>query len=112
MPRHLQLYTARFLSLGTVVLHGVFLVKAVQVAGALPKKSGSVFEAVLYRGELSRGNVAQITGASERQARRVTSALIECGALASESSRAPLRLAFPARLAWRWMPRLFPERVG
>lgn len=81
-------------------------------AGALPKKSGAVLEAVLYRGELSRGNVAQITGASERQARRVTSALIACEALASESSRAPLRLAFPARLAWRWMPGLFPERVG
>ncbi|MXW65354.1 MAG: Fic family protein [Bacteroidetes bacterium SB0662_bin_6] len=81
-------------------------------AGALPKKSGSVLEAVLYRGELPRGDVAQITGASERQARRITSALIECEALASESSRAPLRLVFPARLAWRWMPGLFPERVG
>ena len=78
-------------------------------AGALPKKSGAVLEAVLYRGELPRGDVAQIIGASERQARRVTSALIACEALASESSRAPLRLAFPARLAWRWMPGLFPE---
>ena len=81
-------------------------------AGALPKKSGVVLEAVLYRGELPRGNVAQIIGASERQARRVTSALIGCEVLVSESSRAPLRLAFPARLAWRWMPGLFPEKVG
>jgi len=27
-----------------------------------------------------------------------------------ESTRAPLRLAFPATLAARWMPGLFPER--
>ena len=81
-------------------------------AGALPKKSGAVLEAVLYRGELPRGDVAQITGASERQARRVTSALIECEALTSASSRAPLRLAFPARFASRWMPGLFPEKIG
>ena len=77
-------------------------------AGALPKKSGAVLEAVLYRGELPRGDVAQITGASERQARRVTSALIEYEALTSASSRAPLRLAFPARLASRWMPGAIP----
>jgi len=30
--------------------------------------------------------------------------------LVSESSRAPLRLAFPAALASRWMPGLFPDR--
>ena len=33
------------------------------------------------------------------------------GALVSESSRAPLRLAFPASLAARWMPGLFPDYV-
>lgn len=77
-------------------------------ADGLPPKSGAVLEAVLYRGELSRGEVAHITGTGERQARRVTAALIEHGALASASSRAPLRLAFPARLASRWLPGLFP----
>jgi hypothetical protein len=30
--------------------------------------------------------------------------------LASEGARAPLHLAFPAKLAQRWMPGLFPER--
>ena len=78
-------------------------------AGVLPKQSSEAVEAVLYRGELSRGDVDQVTGTSERQARRITSALIQCGALVSESSRAPLRLAFPARLAARWTPGLFPE---
>lgn len=75
-------------------------------------KSGAILEAVLYRGELPRGDAASIVGTGERQARRVVSALIERGVLISESSRAPLRLAFPAALASRWMPGLFPERVG
>ena len=78
-------------------------------AAALPPKSGAVLEAVLYRGELPRGEIARIVGTSERQARRVTAALIEQEVLASASSRAPLRLAFPARLASRWLPGLFPE---
>jgi hypothetical protein len=42
----------------------------------------------------------------------VVSALIDQGVLTSESTRAPLRLAFPATLAARWMPGLFPERVS
>jgi Fic family protein len=77
----------------------------------LPPKSGSVLEAVLYRGELPRGDAAAIVGTGDRQARRVVSALIERGVLLSESTRAPLRLAFPATLAARWMPGLFPERT-
>jgi Fic family protein len=75
----------------------------------LPPKAGSVLEAVLYRGELPRGDVAGIVGTGERNARRVVSALVARGVLASESARAPLRLAFPAELASRWMPGLFPE---
>jgi len=75
----------------------------------LPSKSGAILEAVLYRGELPRADTASIVGTGERQARRVVSALIEHGVLLSDSSRAPLRLAFPATLASRWMPGLFPE---
>lgn len=78
-------------------------------AGVLPTKSDVVLKAVLYQGELSRSEVADMLGASDRTARRITSALIETGALKSESSRAPLLLAFPAKLAGRWMPGLFPE---
>jgi Fic family protein len=78
----------------------------------LPLKSGAILEAVLYRGELPRGDAASIVGTSDRQARRVVSALIEYGVLLSESNRAPLRLAFPATLASRWMPGLFPDQVG
>ena len=75
----------------------------------LPPKSGSILEAVLYRGELPRGDAAGVVGTGDRQARRVVSALTERGVLVSESPRAPLRLVFPAALASRWMPGLFPS---
>jgi Fic family protein len=78
--------------------------------GNLPAKSGSVLEGMLYRGDLSRGDLAKIVGTGDRQARRVVSSLMDKGVLTSESSRAPLRLVFPATLARRWMPGLFPER--
>jgi hypothetical protein len=80
--------------------------------GHLPPKSGEIFQAVLYRGDLPRAEVAGIVGTGERQARRIVSALVELGVLVSESTRAPLRLAFPAALAPRWMPDLFPEGTG
>jgi Fic family protein len=79
--------------------------------GELPPKSGGILEAVLYRGELPRGDASAAVGTGERQARRVVSALLEKGVLVSESQRAPLRLAFPATLAFRWMPGLFPEKA-
>ena len=79
--------------------------------GSLPRKSGSILEAVLYRGELPRGDADTVVGTGERQARRIVSALLDKGVLVSESSRAPLRLRFPAALAWRWMPGLFPEKA-
>lgn len=79
-------------------------------AEALPKKSDTILEAILYRGELLRGDVADLLGTGTRNARRVTSALLEAGVLTSTSTRAPLRLAFPAKLASRWMPGLFPDK--
>ena len=77
----------------------------------MPPKSGAVLEALLFRGELPRGDVAAIVGTGDRQARRVVSDLLEQGVLISESIRAPLRLAFPATLASRWMPGLFPDKT-
>jgi len=79
---------------------------------ALPAKAASVLEAVLYRGHLPRGEVADVLGASDRHARRVVSALTERSVLTSKSSRSPLHIAFPAKLASRWMPGLFPERTA
>ncbi|MBE0532698.1 MAG: Fic family protein [Rhodospirillales bacterium] len=76
----------------------------------LPAKAGTILEAVLYRGELPRGDVADLLGTTPRHARRVVAVLTEKNVLASAGPRDPLRLAFPAALASRWMPGLFPER--
>ena len=79
--------------------------------GEIPQKAGSVLEAVLFRGELPRGDAADLLGVSDRQARRVVAALAERRVLASESPRSPLHIAFPAKLASRWMPGLFTEKA-
>jgi len=79
--------------------------------GVLPPKSGLILEALLYRGALQRGEIAGILGVGERQGRRVAAALAGLGLILSETSRAPIWLAFPASLAARWMPGLFPEKA-
>jgi len=80
--------------------------------GTLPAKAGNVLEAILFRGELPRADVAGLLGATDRHARRIVAPLVERGIVASDHVRAPLRLAFPATLAPRWMPGLFPEKTG
>jgi aspartokinase len=70
----------------------------------------TILETILYRGELPRGNADTLVSTGERQARRVVSSLLAKRVLKSKSRRAPLRLAFPATLAARWMPGLCPER--
>jgi Fic family protein len=80
--------------------------------GALPPQAGSILEAVLYRGELPRGEVADLLGLTPRHARRIVAALVDRNILTADGQREPLRLAFPAALASRWMPGLFPERAA
>ncbi len=89
----------------------IWVEEEVRTDGLSPQSS-NVLEAVLYRGELPRGDVADIVGTGDRQARRIVSALLKAGVLQSDTTRAPLRIAFPARLAGRWMPGLFPEASG
>jgi len=78
--------------------------------GELPAKSGLLFDAILYRGVLPRGDADVILGTGERQARRVVSVLLDRGVFVADSIRAPLRPAFPVTLASRWMPGLFCEQ--
>ena len=77
--------------------------------GDLPPKSDIVLEAVMLKGALPRSEAGSLLGVSDRQARRITSALIRSGALTAKSSRAPLTLAFPSKLAIHWLPGLLPE---
>lgn len=81
-------------------------------AGTLPAKSGNLLDALLYRGEVRRGDVGEILGVGDRQGRRVIAALAEKEVLASDSPHAPIRLALPATLASRWMPGLFPDKAA
>lgn len=78
--------------------------------GKLPQRAGQLLEAMLYRGELPRGEIGPLLGTTDRTSRRVTRELLQQGIFESDSSRAPLRLAFPAALASRWMPGLFPDK--
>jgi len=78
-------------------------------SGALPLQSGQILEAVLFRGELPRSDVAPLIGVTDRHARRVVSALLDRGVLASSGPRDPLSITFPAALAPRWMTGLFPD---
>ena len=59
--------------------------------------------------EIPRGEISGILGVSDRHARRTVSELLAAGAIGAESARSPLRLAFPAALAGRWFPGLFPN---
>ncbi len=79
-------------------------------ADRLPPKTGQLLEAILYRGVLPKGDVETLLGVSDRTARRIYTALLDRGVLTVENKHAPLSLAFPAALASRWMPGLFPEK--
>ena len=78
-------------------------------ADRLFPRSTAVLKAILFQGELPRADAPTIVGTGARQARRIVSRLLEAEVIASDGPRAPLRIAFPARLAGRWMPGLFPE---
>lgn len=76
--------------------------------GNLPSQAIQILEAILYRGEVARGDMMEVLNVTDRHARRLTLSLIEKGILISDSPKSALKLAFPAALASRWMPGLFP----
>lgn len=75
----------------------------------IPAQTTQILEIILYRGEITRGEVPELLNITERHARRLTASLIDMGILTSESDKSVLTLAFPAKFANRWMPGLFPE---
>ena len=88
------------------------LMTALRFPCRINPKVGAVLNAILYRGELPRSEVSGLLGGlGDRQSRRLLEPLTKTGVLLAESTRAPLRLGFPAALAGRWMPGLFPEQV-
>jgi Fic family protein len=79
--------------------------------GKLPPTSNQILEAVFYRDEVKRTEIAEISGLTKRTASRNLSALLERNVLISDTPRGPVRISLPASLASRWMPGLFPEKV-
>lgn len=76
--------------------------------GELPQQAIQILESILYHGEIHRSEIPAMLNLTDRQARRISSSLVEKGILVSDSQKSPLKLAFPAALASRWMPGLFP----
>jgi Fic family protein len=81
-------------------------------AKRLLRGSFAVLREAVLGGEVERAKIPLLTGYEERGARNVTAALVERGLLSASSHRAPLRLAFPADVAERWFPNLYPANAG
>jgi len=77
----------------------------------LHEKAKLILDHILFNGILERKNLPGIVGMDDRQARRVAQPLVQIGLIRSISSRAPYQLAFPAELAPRLMPGLYPASV-
>lgn len=81
-------------------------------AKRLMRGSFAVLREAVIAGEIERSKIPSLTGYEERAARNVTAALVDRGMLTAASHRAPLRLAFPAEVAERWFPNLYPSNAG
>jgi Fic family protein len=81
-------------------------------AKRLMRGSFAVLREAVMNGEVERAKIPSLTGYEERGARNVTAGLVERGMLTAPTHRAPLRLAFPADVAERWFPNLYPANAG
>ncbi|MHB8709609.1 MAG: Fic family protein [Desulfuromonadales bacterium] len=79
--------------------------------GELPPESIYLLREALLRGEIPRGEAARITGRPERTARRILRDLLDQHLLTADTEKGPVRLAFPAKVAGYYFPRLYPEGV-
>jgi Fic family protein len=77
--------------------------------GNLPARAPRVLDAILFRGSLPKAEVADAMGQSARSARAATNALSKEGIITSSGAHADWQIAFPARLAPRIAPGLFPD---
>jgi hypothetical protein len=77
----------------------------------LHEKAKLVLDHILFNGQLERKDLPEIVGMDDRQARRVAQPLVEAGLIRASTSRSPYHLAFPAALAARMMPGLYPRAV-
>ena len=81
-------------------------------AKRLLRGSFAVLREAMMSGEVERSKIPALTGYEERGARNVTAGLVERRMLTAATHRAPLRLSFPADVAERWFPNLYPVNAG
>jgi len=79
--------------------------------GELQKEAGYLLMETFLNGEIQRGEAPRITGKPERSARRILRDLLDKSLLVSDSKKGPVRIAFPAKIAGYYFPRLYPEGV-
>jgi len=77
-------------------------------ARELPSGSARVLREIFLRGEIARGDVSRIIGASPRTAQKLTGELLTHRLVTSASPKGPLRLGFPADAAGHYFPNLYP----
>ena len=78
-------------------------------AGVVMPHSTRVLAHILAHRLLERRDVREVVGFDERKSRRVTAMLHKRGIITAPTHRAPFRIAFPAALAPRLMPGLYPR---
>jgi Fic family protein len=79
-----------------------------EAAKELPKGSGMVLREIFLRGEIARGEVPRIVGASPRTGQKITRELLSQRLVTSSSPKGALRLDFPAEAAGHYFPNLYP----
>jgi Fic family protein len=77
-------------------------------AKELPGGSALILREIFLRGEIARGDVPRIIGASPRTAQKVTGELLAQRLVTSGSPKGPLRLGFPSDAAGHYFPNLYP----
>ena len=83
--------------------------RAVETTPRLDPRGGAILEAVLTRGELSRGDAAAVTGLQDRMGRTILTQLVDTGLLTSKTPKGPVRIGLPTDYVEQLFPKLFYE---
>jgi Fic family protein len=79
-----------------------------EAAKELPRGASRILREIFLRGEIARGEVPRIIGASPRTGQKLVGALLGQRLLISDSPKGRLRLEFPAEAAGHYFPNLYP----
>ena len=80
--------------------------------GRLHKEAWKLLREAILAGSFARGRAGEITGYQERRGRAVLNELVERGVLVSDGPKGAVRLGFPVEVVERWIPTLYPAKVG